>query len=269
MHKIGKHPTSLCVLLLAGAYALPSANALAKDPEPGNDGKTSIAIGAGLQRYPDWLGAKSDQWQALPFFDIEKPGVGELSSTDGLTLHLPHQGPWEVGLYGDYLWGRSRSDLGPELAGKIPTLSPRLHGGVYTEYQLNPHTALGAKLSHDFTGSGAYLNLYLDYDLPKIWYIEHSLTIDWRGMNRSAMQRFFGVSPQSAAALGTAPWSPGSGSQQVSANYSIFVPTSQHTGIAASLEYARLLGDAANSPLVTGFGSRNQVQESVAFIYHF
>lgn len=261
--------TSQAGLLLAGsALFLFLGDACAEDLGTRSNAMTT-AIGVAAQRTPNWLGANSDQWQPLPFFDIEKPGVGELSSTDGLTLHLPHQGPWEAGLYGDYLWGRSHSDMGPKLSGKIPSLSPRVHAGIYAEYQFSPHTALGAKLSHDLTGSGAYLNLYLDYDLPKIWYIEHSLTVDWRGMNRSAMQRFFGLSAQSAAALGTSSWSPAGGSQQVSANYSIFVPTSQHTGIAASLEYAHLLGDAAHSPLVTQYGSRNQLEQSIAFIYHF
>ena len=268
MGKPSPHTSAIGLLLTGSILFLLFGDAHAGESDA-NSNAITTAIGIAAQRTPNWLGANSDQWQPLPFFDIEKPGVGELSSTDGLTLHLPHQGPWEVGLYGDYLWGRSHSDMGTKLSGKIPSLSPRVHGGVYTEYQFSPHTALGAKLSHDFTGSGAYLNLYLDYDLPKIWYIEHSLTFDWRAMNRSAMQRFFGLSAQSAAALGTSSWTPGGGSQQVSANYSLFVPTSQHTGFAASLEYAHLLGDAAHSPLVMHYGSRNQLEESIAFIYHF
>lgn len=268
MGKTHPHISPIGLLLASSVLCLPFNQAHAGQSDTQGTAMTA-AIGVAAQRTPNWLGANSDQWQPLPFFDIEKPGVGELSSTDGLTLHLPHQGPWEFGIHGDYLWGRSHSDMGAALSGKIPSLSPRVHGGVYTEYQFSQHTALGAKLSHDFTGSGAYLNLYLDYDLPTIWYIEHSLTIDWRAMNRSAMQRFFGLSASSAAALGTSQWNPGSGSQQVSLNYSVFLPTSQHTGIAASLEYARLLGNAAQSPLITQYGSRNQLEQSIAFIYHF
>ena len=40
-------------------------------------------------------------------------------------------------------------------------------------------------------------------------------------MNRAAMNRYFGVSAQSATQLQTDAWSPGSGSQQLSANYSV------------------------------------------------
>ncbi|MFT3800150.1 MAG: MipA/OmpV family protein [Burkholderiaceae bacterium] len=239
------------------------------DRDPGHAEQTSIALGIGGQYLPSWLGSDRHEWRPVPFFDIEMPGIGELSSTDGLTLHLPHDGPWEVGLYGDYLWGRSRSDLGPRLAGRVPSLSPRIHAGLYSEYQFSERSALGAKLGHDLMGGGAYLNVYYDYDLPQVWYIQHSLELGWRGMSRSAMNRFFGVSAQSAMQLQTGTWSPGSGSQQLSANYSAFVPTSQHTGFALSIEYARLLGDAAASPLVRQFGSRNQWTTSIAFVYHF
>lgn len=260
----------LLVLGIAGA-ACPATAVLAagQTATDGADRKVQATLGIGGQYLPNWLGSRQRQWQTVPFFDIEMKGLGELSSTDGLTLHLPHQGRWETGIYGDYLWGRSRSDLGPVLAGKIPSLSPRIQGGVYGEYQFNDHSALGARLGHDLSGSGAYLSAYYNYELPQVWHIQHSLELGWRGMNRAAMDRYFGVSPQSAAQLRIDAWAPGNASQQLSANYSAFVPTSQHTGLALSLDYSRLLGGAASSPLVRQFGSRNQLEESVAFVYHF
>lgn len=259
------HLTVLLSLLLLTAPCIAQAAEASKDDDNG----WRIALGAATQRMPTWLGSDRQQWQPLPFFDIEKPGLLELSSNDGLRVHLPTTGPLEVGVYGDYLWGRSHADLGPRLQGKIPSLSPRLLGGAYAEYQFNEHIAFGSRLGHDFTGSGAYLSLYLDYDLPKIWYLEHSLELGVRGMNSAAMRRSFGLSTESAALLGTRPWAPAAGLQQASANYSLFVPTSLHTGLALSFEYIRLLGDAADSPLIQHYGNRTQKQQSLAFIYHF
>lgn len=258
------HPRLLACLLLAAPCIAVAAQSPSED-----DSAWRFAFGPATQRIPTWLGSDRQQWQPLPFFNIEKPGLMELSSSDGLRLHLPSDGPFEVGVYGNYLWGRSHSDLGPHLQGKIPTLSPRLLGGTYLEYQFNKQTAFGTRLGHDFTDSGAYLSLYLDYDLPKIWYLEHSLELEMRGMNGAAMRRSFGLSETSAAKLGTDSWSPGAGLQQASANYSLFVPTSLHTGLAFSFGYTRLMGDAADSPLIRNYGSRNQLQQSLAFIYHF
>jgi outer membrane scaffolding protein for murein synthesis (MipA/OmpV family) len=63
-------------------------------------------------------------------------------------------------------------------------------------------------------------------------------------------------------------WQPGAGGQFASLEYDLFVPTSLHTGVALALVCGRLLGDAANSPLVTRYGSRTQLSESLAFVYH-
>lgn len=63
-------------------------------------------------------------------------------------------------------------------------------------------------------------------------------------------------------------WHPGAGSQLADLEYDLFVPTSKHTGVALSVIYGRLLGNAADSPLVTQFGSRTQISESLAFVYH-
>jgi outer membrane scaffolding protein for murein synthesis (MipA/OmpV family) len=62
-------------------------------------------------------------------------------------------------------------------------------------------------------------------------------------------------------------WHPGPASQLASLEYELSVPTSRRTGVALVLVYGRLLGDAADSPLVTRYGSRTQLSESLAFVY--
>ncbi|WP_312237477.1 MipA/OmpV family protein [Stenotrophomonas sp.] len=262
-------PAFRCAVPLLMLLACSQVKAADADADADERARWSVAIGAGAQQLPRWLGADRQQWQAIPFFDIQTPGGTELSSTDGLTVPLARAGRWQAGVYEDYLWGRSRSDLGATLADAVPTLHTRLHAGGYVEYQAGTALSFGARLGHDLGSNGAYLSLSADYDLPAVWYLQQSLSVGWRGMNSAAMRRYFGISAPSAAQLGTDVWQPGSGSQQASADYSVFVPTSQHTGLALSLEYARLLGTAADSPLVQRFGSGGQWERSLAFVYHF
>ncbi|MBN8799978.1 MAG: hypothetical protein J0H45_11620, partial [Stenotrophomonas nitritireducens] len=84
----------LLALGIANALLLPAQARAADDVPTDGDRKVNIALGVGGQYLPGWLGSGQRQWQTVPFFDIEMPGVGELSSTDVLTLHLPHDGPW-------------------------------------------------------------------------------------------------------------------------------------------------------------------------------
>lgn len=245
----------LCLSLPLGALA--------------DTGGDTISVGAGAQRMPSWAGAGTQRTDPVPFVDIELPQYGfSLSTQDGLQIDLIRDEHLHGGIYGDFQWGRDRDDLG-RLAGKVPTLAPRATGGGYLEWDFTRQLDAGVELSHDITGAGAYLQLYAEWDLPQLGLLEHSLELHWQAMNGAAMQRFFGIAPASAQALAVPAWQPGAGSQLAALEYDLFMPTSLHTGVVASLEYGRLLGHAAASPLVRQYGSRNQLTESLAFIYHF
>jgi outer membrane scaffolding protein for murein synthesis (MipA/OmpV family) len=231
------------------------------------DAPTTLAVGAGVQRLPRWTGATRQRQAPLPYLDVEWPNHFSLSTLDGLHLDVIGGKVLHGGAYGDYQWGRESDDLGP-LRGRVASLSPRLTLGGYLEWQLNKDVDVGSDLSHDLGGAGAYWRLYVDVDLPTPGLVQHSFELSWQAMNRSAMQRFFGISPAQAVPLGTPAWTPAAGQELAMLQYQIFVPTSQHTGLAAAIGWGRLLGDAAHSPLVTRYGSRNQVSESLAFIYH-
>jgi hypothetical protein len=229
---------------------------------------TILAGGVGMQHLPNWPGAKTSRSQSIPYVDIELPAEHvSLSSQDGLQFDLIGGAVLHGGIYGDYQWGRDSDDLGV-LRHKVAPLSPRLTLGGYLEWQLTKQIDVGTDLSHDTYGAGAYLDIYGEWDLPKVWLLEHSVELHWQAMNAHAMNRFFGINPTQADLLNVPTWHPGAGSQLASLEYDLFVPTSQHTGVALALVYGRLLGDAGDSPLVTRFGSRTQLSESLAFIYH-
>ncbi|MBD8879302.1 MipA/OmpV family protein [Rhodanobacter sp. 7MK24] len=228
----------------------------------------TYAIGTGMERMAAWPGAHDARNQPIPFVDIEIPNCLSLSTLDGLQLDLIGGPVLHGGLYGDYQWGRDSEDLGV-LRGRIAPLSPRLTSGGYLEWQLTKQVDVGTDLSHDIDGAGAYFDVYGEWDLPPIWLLQHSFELRWQAMNGAAMDRFFGITSAQAKGLAVPTWRPGAGSQSTSLEYDLFVPTSQHTGLALALSWERLLGDAGSSPLVTRFGSRNQPSESLAFVYHF
>lgn len=250
-----------CFTLLVTLLAVVSAHA------QDDDGPT-YAFGAGVQRMPAWTGSKDRRNQPLPYVDIDLPGKGELSTADGLTIDLLAGEHWHGGVYGNWLWGRTHNDLGP-LGGKVASLSPRFQGGGYLEYAFDKRFSIGGHVAHDTDGAGAYVALYADYQLPDVWYIQHSVELQVEGMNGPAMRRFFGVTPSEAANIGTRSWRPGAGGQSANLEYDAFVPTSKQTGFALAISYGRLFGDAAASPLVKSYGSPRQVTETLAFVYHF
>ena len=228
----------------------------------------TVAVGAGVNRIPSFAGAKTQRSEPIPYVDFEWPNHVSVSTLDGLQVDLIGGDVLHGGIYGDYRWGRDREDLGHTLGGKIPTLAPRFTGGGYLEWQLTKQVDAGTSLSHDINGAGEYLQIYAEWDPPKIWLLEQSFEVRWQALNAAAMNRLFGFTPGQASLLDVPTWHPGAGSQLADLEYDVFVPTSKHTGIALALTCGRLLGGAAGSPLVRRFGSRTQISESLAFIYH-
>ena len=256
-------PTLLVAMLLAWATSV-----RAEQGDTTDNGDSNM-IGAGVERLPAWQGSSDQRNQPIPFLQVNLPLHITVSSSDGLTVDLIHGTQWHGGFYGNYQWGRETSDLPEELRGVVASLSPRLNAGGYVEYQATPALDVGSTLSHDTQGAGAYLNLYAEYALPKVGYLQHEFELKWQAMNGSAMRRFFGIEPMQAIQLDTPSWQPGASSQQVSLEYDAFMPTSLHTGLVLGLQYARLVGNAQESPLVKRFGSADQFTTTLAFVYRY
>lgn len=255
-------------LAVAGIPRLPEARTPIPSEDEAEKG-TTYAFGAGWAQMPRWLGSARKKSFAVPYIDINWRERVEFSTTNGLVVDLLHTGPWHGGLVGTMMWGRSYSDMG-SLSSRVPTLTNTVQGGAYLEYDVTRELSIGARLRHDIQGTGAaYGDIYADLDLPSPGLIDHSVRVAVEAMNGAAMNRYFGVAPDTAAALGTAAYRPGGGYSQLSVAYDLFVPTSQATGIALSAGYGRLGGGAADSPLVRNFGSPHQRNAMAAFVYHF
>jgi len=84
---------------------------------------STYALGVGVERMPGWVGSSDHRSQVVPYIDIDVPHLGSISTTDGLELDLIDGEAWHGGIYGNYLWGRTRDSLG-KLGGIIPPTRP-------------------------------------------------------------------------------------------------------------------------------------------------
>jgi len=81
---------------------------------------------------------------------------------------------------------------------------------------------------------------------------------------------YFGVTPAEAALNGqVAPYRPSGGITSVGATAAISYDWSQQWSSTAFVTYKRLVGDAADSPIVERFGSENQVGLGLTLSYSF
>lgn len=227
------------------------------------------AVGLGPQWRPDWLGSREGSMRIEPWFDIEWGDTVALSSDDGLTVDFLRGEHWHGGLAGGMQRGRSAKDLG-ELASKVHTLQNTLQGGVFLEYEWFRGLDAGLRLSHDIQGTGAAQAMaYVDVGVPGTENFEHGFRLSLDAMNASGMRRHFGVSQSEAAALGSSAWTPGAGVSRLALDYGARYQLSRKVAVGAVAEYARLIGKAGASPLVSEHGSVGQRYLQIFVAYSF
>ena len=228
------------------------------------------AIGAGGMRSPAWLGSSRTRTDFLPYFAFNWRDIVEVNVTDGLSVDLLRGSAWHGGLIGTWRRGRSSHDLGELAKAGVAPLSHTWQAGIYLEHVPVKNLTLGASLSHDIqsTGSG-YGNVYIEWDIPVLKPVEHSIKLNGEFMNRSAMRRYFSVPADTAAALGVQPYQPSSGMSGTRLSYEAFLPTSRSTGFALGLHWTRLASKPAASPLIRDYGSKTQRTYLMAFLVHF
>ena len=80
------------------------------------------------------------------------------------------------------------------------------------------------------------------------------------------MDAFFGVSAAQSAGSGLAEFNPSSGIKSVGGSLGIFYQFTENWGAQGVLAYERLIGDAADSPIVK---DEDQYQAFLGLVYRF
>ncbi|MCL2590372.1 MAG: MipA/OmpV family protein [Betaproteobacteria bacterium] len=257
-----------CTSWLPAAYAQTNPTQGNADQSRRND--ITWAVGAGGVRSPAWLGSSHTRYDFLPYFAFNWRDIVELSITDGLSIDLLQGSTWHGGLTGTWRRGRSTHDLGALAEAGIAPLSNAWQAGTYLEHVPVKNLTLGISFTHDIQSTGAaYGDAYIEWDIPVLKPVEHSLKLAREFMNRSAMQRFFSVPANAAAALGVQPYQPSAGASGTRLSYEAFLPTSRSTGFAIGFHWTRLASKPASSPLVRDYGDKTQRTYLMAFLVHF
>ena len=229
----------------------------------------TITLGAGAARLPDYEGAQTKRSQIYPIANARLTTEYGVFTVGGDTSPPGNDIPlfsWAIGdpkhfiaaLFIDYDGGR-RDDRGrgglhagsPRLRG-LGNLSGTLEYGVFGSYTYGIFTTnLDARTAPSSQGHGGTIaDFSVDIAIPidaKL-VLTASPSVSWA--SQRYLRRYFGVTPAQSAASGFATYAPDAGSKNagltISANYQL----DKHWLAVANLAASRLLGSAANSPIV-------------------
>jgi len=229
-----------------------------------------ITIGPGVQIQPRYPGADSYSLAPMPIFDIRKEGdpLGFEAPDEGAGIGLlGRRSPIDIGPAVQFQGKRRERHVGAEV-GNVPFT---VEAGAFVETWLGDSLRVRAEGRRGIGGHDGWLG---DLGADLVAESETSVfsigpRVRWADDNWH--DAYFGVTPAVATRTGLAAFDPGGGIYAVSG-----VASARHQfggddrwGVHVDGRYDRLVGDAADSPIVAAFGSRDQFAAGIGLSYTF
>lgn len=232
-----------------------------------------VAIGTALA--PDYEG--SAYYEALPLVIARWDKRGAYAELLGARLraNLIPESLWQ---FGPVLhWNRARGDVGSGPVVKMEHIDGTPEAGAFFGAMLRdpdaPRRQLGLEVEFLQDLGGTHNGYQMSLELSGGWPINDRLAINVTlgssyGSN-SYMDTYFGVNASDSLRSGLQPFDPESGFRDIAFSATLSYEISGHWGIALGGRYQRLLGDAANSPVVASAGSANQYIATLMATYTY
>ena len=251
-------------LLIASGLALfASSAAFAQDGD-----STRVRVGLGAKVEPKYIG--SDDSQIAPAFHIRIARHGKQfrfgAPDDSPGIALYSKDGFAFGPSLTLARGRKDKDVGADV-GRVKTT---FEAGVFAQYEAADSWRIRGELRK---GLGGHDGLVGDIGVDKIWRDgdRYVFSVGPRVLfSDSRYQRaYFGVAPDAALATGLPTYRPSGGIHAVALASGVTYQFDDRFGMFGFGRYERLVGDAAKSPIVREFGSRNQLSAGLGLSYTF
>lgn len=251
---------------LALSLSLFTVPAVAQDALGGDGVRTRVALG--VQATPAAPGASDLSFG--PFIGVGRARAGEMfgfeAPDESFSFRVVDLGPLE--------FGPALSVVGKRTADKIdaalPNVKTTFEAGAFVQAYVAPSVRLRAEARRGIGGHDGWVGeLSADViarDGDK-WLVSAGPRLT---LNDARYQRaYYGVTPAASLTSGLPVYTPGGGVSAVGAAVGALRQFGPRWGVAAYARYDRLVGDAADSPITRGPGSRSQPSAGIALTYIF
>ena len=255
--------------LIAGALTLGlAAPAFAQDEIDDLDDGARTRVGLGPNFYPSFPG--SEDFDIGPLIEFESAKGGEPfdfgAPDDSMGFSLIDAGGVRIGPVVNWEGTRTAADVGANL----PKVKFSIEPGAFAAVELGESFRLRAEARKGVTGHKGWIaTAGADFIARNgdDWLFSIGPRVTWS--NNRYHDAWFGVSPAAAFASGLPTYNPGGGIHAYGATASFLTQLGPRWGIYTYAKYDRLVGDAADSPIVTQLGSRDQFSGGLALTYVF
>jgi outer membrane protein len=242
---------------------LTAAPALAQEKEP-----RRVRVGLGPQVGPAYPGA--DKLGFGPYINVDttrgdKP-FGFEAQDESFAIPVINTNGIGFGPSLSVQGSRTNSDVGAPI-GKVKTT---VEVGGFVHSFLTPNFRVRAELRRGLGGHDGYVG-EVSADLIARDGDRYVFSIGPRVVltNARYQRAYFGVNAAQAAATGLPRFTPEGGLQSIGGTAGLTYQFTDRWGVMSFVRYDRLVEDAADSPVVRQFGSRDQFSGGLGLMYTF
>ena len=249
------------LLGLLAALSAARADVFAIPVDPGTPNFAGFAFGA----YPDYLGSDDQSFGAMPFLRLQLGGERFLRVLGNeARINLLDRSGWRLGPAA--LWRFGRQDVDDEVVRRMQEIDDSIDLGLFGGYtwmdaddprrQTSVHAWGLADVTGSHDGWTAGLGGYFMRPVARALTLAMGAAATYGSDNY--MNTYFGVTPEDSLASGLPVYGAGAGVRDVRGWVvgTLHLSPKWHVGVGAL--YTRLLGDAADSPVVARRGSADQ-----------
>jgi outer membrane scaffolding protein for murein synthesis (MipA/OmpV family) len=228
--------------------------------------RTRVVLGP--QLVPSYPG--SDRYDVGPLVDVSRARGDEEfafeAPDESFGFPLLHSGGFQFGPSFGFQGSRTASDVGAA----VPKVGFTVEAGAFVQYQLMPAFRLRAELRKGLGGHRGLIGVvgadYVARDRDRwLFSLGPRVTLADKRYHRA----YFGVTPAVATASGLPAFTADGGVQAIGVTAGAIRQLTPRWGLYGYAKYDRLVADAARSPLVRRFGSRDQLSGGIALSYTF
>lgn len=231
----------------------------------------TVTIGVEARVMPKFEGADSSMLRPVPIFRIRRADKPDhfRSPRDGGSIALLDAGQFKLGPTVKFRFGRKESDDTANLRG-LGDVDWAFEAGAFAEYW--PSDWLRTRLEVR-QGFGGHHGVVSDVAADLVFAVTPQLTLSGgprlTAGSAASVSPYFSITPAQAALSGLPVYDARGGLRSYGAGAQARYVFTPQWASHFFVEYERLAGDAANSPLVTQRGSRDQVQVGLGVTYSF
>jgi len=237
---------------------------------PSPSGNWTVMVGIGGEYTPDFVGSKNGKLMPIPIFSIRRAGSIDQfrGPRDSASIALLDVGYFRAGPAFKYVSSR-KSDKYSELTG-LGDVKAAYELGGFVEYFPVDWLRLRSELRQGMGGNtGTVADVSADVIVPLIQRLTISAGPRFTWKSTKATAPYFGVDAAQSVASGLPMYDARGGAHSVGFGGQISYRINPQWEVHAYVEYERLLGDAAGSPLVKLRGSSNQTTIGLGASYSF